>query len=390
MNTILVISFSNLLTDPRVNRQIRFLKDRYQIIAAGYGDPKIDNVDYIDLFPPRNKFIIPVVYRLLALPKKTLSATRLLIGSFDKYYWTKPEILHAYAQIKNVKCDLVLTNDIDTLPISVKLAQDKNLKIVFDAHEYAPREWEENLIFKIFFQRFKSYLCKKYISESDSMLTVCQAIADTYQKDTGIKPTVITNAPDYEDISPIKLSPNQKIQLVHHGGASASRRIDKMIKMMDYLDDRFELNLILIGGLPKYNAFLRKLAEENPNIKFLDPVPMREISQFLNQFDIGLYILEPSNFNNLYALPNKLFEFIQARLAIAIAPSPEMAKVVKEYDCGVVSEDFSPQLMAKSLMQLDIQKINYYKQRSHEAAHNLSAEKNKEILLRLVESVLQE
>jgi hypothetical protein len=31
------------------------------------------------------------------------------------------------------------------------------------------------------------------------------------------------------------------------------------------------------------------------------------------------------------ALPNKFFEFIQARLAVAIWPSPEMSKITKTF-----------------------------------------------------------
>ncbi|MEB3189313.1 MAG: glycosyltransferase [Snowella sp.] len=388
MKTILIISFSNLERDPRVNRQIRFLKDKYNIITAGYGSPNLDKVQYIHLFPVIDKPHIPVFSKLLALPKKSLSAIRLLIGYFDKYYWTKPEIVYAYDQLKETNCDLIISNDIDSLPLSIRLAEHTNSQILFDAHEYAPREWEESIRFRLFFQKFKTYFCNTYIPKVDSMITVCPTIADTYQQDTGINPIVITNAPDYQELEPKFLQNNQKIRLIHHGGSSPSRRIDKMIKMMRYLDDRFELNFLLVGGLPKYNKYLRDLAQDNQNINFLKSVPMRELSGFLNQFDIGVYILEPSNFNNLYALPNKLFEFIQARLAIAIGPSPEMARVVKEHDLGIVAEDFEPKTLAKKIMNLDYEKINYYKNQSHKAAYSLSAESNKHILLNLVQETL--
>jgi len=110
----------------------------------------------------------------------------------------------------------------------------------------------------------------------------------------------------------------------------------------------------------------------------------------LNQYDIGVYILEPSSFNNFHALPNKFFEFVQARLAIGIAPSPEMARIVKEYDLGVVAEDFSPESLATRLMNLDHEKINYYKLQSHKVSRLMSAEQNHKILLDLVRQVLGE
>jgi hypothetical protein len=115
---------------------------------------------------------------------------------------------------------------------------------------------------------------------------------------------------------------------------------------------------------------------------------MPELSRFLNQYDIGVYLLEPVNFNFLHSLPNKFFEFIQARLAVAIGPSPEMARLVREYDLGVVADDFSPQALAQCLLGLDLKRIEYYKSQSHKVAHLLSAEQNKKILLDLVERVL--
>jgi hypothetical protein len=163
-----------------------------------------------------------------------------------------------------------------------------------------------------------------------------------------------------------------------------------MINMMEFADSRFELNLILVGKSITYINHLKKIAKKFPNINFLEPVPMIDLPQYLNQFDVGVYILEPNSFNNKYALPNKFFEFVQARLMIAIGPSPEMARIVTQYDLGVIADDFSPKSLATKLNQLDIDKINYYKQRSHEAAYELSADKNKEIFLDIVNRVLSQ
>jgi hypothetical protein len=163
-----------------------------------------------------------------------------------------------------------------------------------------------------------------------------------------------------------------------------------MIQMMDHLDGRFELNLMLTDANPGYIGRLKRLAKTKSNIHFLPPVPMRALPRCLNQYDMGVYILEPSSFNNFHALPNKFFEFVQARLAIGIAPSPEMAQIVKEYDLGVVAEDFSPESLAQRLMNLDHEKINYYKLQSHKISRLMSAEQNQKILLDLVRQVLGE
>lgn len=374
METIVIISFSNLKSDPRVNRQIRFLSKDYKLITIGFGDPEIEGVGYI-----KGELTKSFYDQVKALIK-------LLFRFYDNYYFQKYEVIHCINILKSLEFDLIIANDIDTLPLALLF----NKKVVFDAHEYAPLEFEDKLKFRLLRQPFVTYLCNKYIPKVDSMITVCESIAKTYQNDAKIEPFVITNAPDYANIEPLLSNSKDIIKLIHHGGANPSRKIENMINMMNYLDDRFELNLILTGNSLDYIKKLKSLSKNKSNIHFHKPVAMRDIVKFISQFDIGIYILEPNSFNNLYALPNKFFEFIQARLAVAIAPSPEMAKIVKQYDCGVVAEDFSPQALAKSLMQLDIDRINYYKQRSHEAAYELSAEKNKEKLLEIVASVLQE
>ena len=107
-----------------------------------------------------------------------------------------------------------------------------------------------------------------------------------------------------------------------------------------------------------------------------------------NEYDIGLYLLRPANFNNRFALPNKFFEFVQGRLAVAIGPSPEMARIVHEYGLGIVAEDFTPETLAQELNNLDPPAIAGFKQAAHAAADELCAERNEGVFLRVVEETL--
>lgn len=98
---------------------------------------------------------------------------------------------------------------------------------------------------------------------------------------------------------------------------------------------------MFVNNNPSYYEKLLNLSKDNPRIKFRDPVPMTGVFQTINDYDIGLFLLLPVGFNNQMSLLNKFFEFIQARLSLAIWPSLEMGKIPREYNCGVVSEDFS-------------------------------------------------
>ncbi|MEB4615419.1 glycosyltransferase family 1 protein, partial [Leucobacter sp. M11] len=94
----------------------------------------------------------------------------------------------------------------------------------------------------------------------------------------------------------------------------------------------------------------------------------------LAEYDVGVFILKPINFNYEWALPNKLFDFVQARLGVIVGPSAEMAEVVRAGGFGVVTENFSPNALAQTLNNVRTEQVDEWKQRAHAAAHALSAE----------------
>jgi hypothetical protein len=145
--------------------------------------------------------------------------------------------------------------------------------------------------------------------------------------------------------------------------------------MMQYLDpEKYELTFMLVPAVREYYGYLVNAARQFKNIHFIEPVETVKIAQTINNFDIGIYILKGYGFNNNHALPNKFFEYIQARLAIAIGPSVEMASIVGQYNLGVCSKSFSPKALARSIMTLSRDEIMNYKNNADKYARELSSE----------------
>ncbi len=374
---IAIISFSNLKNDPRVKRQIKHLSKSYQVLAIGWANPEIEHVDFIDISYRLNK--LHLIFTMLLTT----------IGLYEFAYWKQDQLKIAKNKLKKSSFNdikLIIANDIDSVPLAKSIASEST-KIIFDAHEYSPLEHNDSLIWRIVFKRYKTYLIRKYAPISDLMLTVCDGISKEYHKVFGLNALVITNASNYYKIEPI--STEKKIKLIHHGLALPTRKIENMIKMMDYVDDRFELYLMLVDNNKSYYEKLKKLAFNRKNVFFIPSVPTDEIVLFSSKFDIGLYILEPTNFNNANALPNKFFEFIQSRLAIAIGPSPEMAKIIQQEKNGVVSNDFSPELLAEKLNKLSNEEIDCMKEKSNQLALTLNADENMKILQAEIERLIK-
>lgn len=375
MKQLTIISLSNLKKDPRVKRQINYLKTFYSIRCVGFTDPEIDDVEFIDVSIPFNKL------------KLAFSYLNLLIGRYNTFYWKQKEIQSALKQLKDLQSDLFIANDIDVLPLCLELARSNAAKIIFDAHEFSPLEHNDSFLWRLLFKNYKTKLILKYASKANLMLTVCDGIAKKYTTDFGLNPMVITNAANYVDV-PIKHTNSDKIRLIHHGIAMPTRKIENMIEMMDFVDERFELELMLVHSKSAYYNKLQEMANTRKNVRFIAPVATDDIITFTSNYDIGIYLLEPTNFNNHFALPNKLFEFIQARLTIAIGPSPEMAKIVKENNLGIVTEDFEPKTMALALNKLTQNDINHYKENAANAARRLNSEENMQQLKKEIDKLL--
>jgi glycosyltransferase involved in cell wall biosynthesis len=369
---VLIICFSNLHNDPRILRQVNWLKDKYDVTTLGISPTGVEGISHINYVPYHNSKIFVKGKRML----------RFFSKDYESFYWNET-MCTLLEESKKYSFDLIIANDVDTLPLAVEMSRGKS-KVIFDAHEYAPMEWEENFKWRTLKKPLVMYICHKYIPKVSVATTVCPGIAGLYEKEFGGKFEVITNASEYREYKPTIVAP-EKIKLIYHGNASRSRQTDKQIDLMRLLNKNFELTLMLTGDID-YIKQLKEKAKSFSNVNFLPPVEFSKIVSTINLFDIGLYSLAPTNINNRLALPNKFFEFIQARLAIAISPSEEMARITQNYNLGIVADDFEPESMAEGLNKLSVDDINHFKAQADKSARELSAEKNGEIFLKLIEN----
>jgi hypothetical protein len=81
--------------------------------------------------------------------------------------------------------------------------------------------------------------------------------------------------PFYEELSP-KPTNAECIRLIHHGGLHQSRKLENMIFLMDLLDERFHLDVMLLLNSPRYARYLqqlKELAHKRPRIHFPNQLP---------------------------------------------------------------------------------------------------------------------
>lgn len=377
MSRILIISFSDLSTDPRLDRQITALADHHEVIAAGLGPP-VPDVEFIDLGSPERPVAAEFGRRAVSF---ALMVSR---QHADRVYWRDQTNRSAVRQLISASPDLVIANDLSALPIAFSVAGSS--PVVFDAHELATAEHAEQAWWRLVVAPYLDSLLRSYLPRVSAMMTVSAGIAEIYQSRYGIEPTVVTNAPPRASLQPTASGP--KVRMIHHGVAFRERKLELMVDAVTRLDDRFQLDLMLVPGHQRYDHRLRRMVRRSSRVRLIDPVPQREVVSRCNRYDVGVAFFPPSNDNLRYVLPNKLFEFVQARLAVVVGPSPEMARVVRRYECGLVASEFSAAALANALRSLTPERIQTLKARADEAADDLNAERNSAVLLALVERAL--
>ncbi len=372
---ILILVYSVLQRDVRVLKQLEWLKG-HDITVIGFEDYSNNNVCYI---PINNKF---------TLFHKFIGAFLLTFKLYMIYYWLLPVNKDAYFKIKqqNESFELIISNDIYTLPLALRIK--KNAKLIYDAHEFYPLEHNSNKLWMFFFHGYMNFLHKVYAPKADLMFTIGNFIAHEYKKRYNLNPIVLMNLPVKNNLkqSPIK---SNSIRLVHHGAAFPGRNLELMIDIVKKLDSSFNLDFYLVVTNKKYIQKLLDLIQDCPRINIHPPLNVKELITELNLYDAGFYFLQSKSFNDIYCLPNKLFDFIQARLAVIIGPSPEMKKVVEDYQCGYVTSDFNVDNIVKELSLLSKGKIDQFKQNSNIAAEVLNADSSKNIFLNSVNSLFK-
>ena len=284
---ICIITFSNIARDGRVLRQIKYLSQDYQIKVIGYGLPHPSWIDLPVEFHPIEPYQPSLFTRMADFTY--LGLAQIFPAFYQKWYWRRLTRQKALKIALTDHCDAFHANDWDTLPIAAMASEKFGTKLVFDAHEYAPLEFENRWYWPLQRKGVDWVICQ-YLSKINLATTVVNAIAERYYQEYGLKTQVILNAPEMSDL-PLRKEQNEKIHLVYHGVAGADRNTDKMIYTLQLCDQRFVLDFMLTNMDSPYVQNLISLSASLApgRIFFHNPVDPEEIVKRISEFDIGFF-----------------------------------------------------------------------------------------------------
>ena len=373
-NSVLLLCFSPLRRDPRVLRQLRLLRETYDVATCGFG-PAPDGVEEHYEIPDARTAWWPTDLKY--------AGAYLAARQFARFYRHEPRVKAALELVPKGRFDVILANDLNTVPLALLLEPHRGVHA--DLHEWEPRLPGSGINWRLLGLPYSGWHLRQ-AQRASSVTTVAPGIAAAYEREYGLSSAVVTNAADYAEQEPQPVA--APLRLVHSGGSNPARRLDLMIEAMRGVEGATLEFMLMSTGEGAIDA-LKKQAAGMDNVTFRDPVPYADLVPTLNAYDVGVFLLPPTNYNYEMALPNKLYEYLQARLGIVIGPSPEMARVVREHGLGVVSEDFTAESFREAIRALTVATVREFKQNSHRAAGELSSEMAARPWVEAIEAILR-
>jgi glycogen synthase len=272
------------------------------------------------------------VLRLARLGITTLSILRAVMRETRGY---TPDVVHAH--------------DLDTLLAAWITSRRRGARLVYDAHElYAgfdsnpPRLW----------LAVSRHLEGKLARSAAGVVTVSDEIADSLANTYRLhqRPYVVLNAPrvEYVDLRPH----DGPLRAIYQAAAGPGRSLDDVPEVRGV-----EIHSRVLGGGLATPAHVT----DHP------PVAPEDLVQALAEFDVGLVIDRLDTENARLALPNKLFEYLMAGLAVLVPRAPAMAGLVEREGVGRVYE---PGRLGEALAELaaDRPAVEAMRRRAREVA----------------------
>lgn len=256
--------------------------------------------------------------------------------------------LFILAKCRQFPSDVVHVHDLPLLRLAARLAKERGVPLVFDAHEVYHEQ-------SVLTSRQRARLEReerRHIRQTAVFSTVNQAIADYYEQLYGIKPLVLLNATDtpptgFDEGSRTKLRqaaglPDDARVVLFQGWISPERNLLTMVQSAEHFPPNVYLCLI---GYGDYEAELRKALEGQSwadRVRFLGVIAPEGILSYTAGADAGIIPYQPIDLNHRLCSPNKFFEFVQSGVPVIAHDLPFFREMAKDHGVAAVGDLSTP------------------------------------------------
>lgn len=284
--------------------------------------------------------------------------------------------------------NLLIVEDITLLPFACEYKNhNPHCKILIDLREFYPLEYENDTQWLGGLGRFFTFLCETYLKHIDFAFSVSNGLCERYKKDFHIPCEPFLSLPPFYDVSPHPTK--DKIKILYHGFISPDRSSMELLELGKLLEQTpFSLHIMALSNQKGFLESFTQQTKSLSSLQILQPVAMEDIIPTSLKYDMGLIPFKPTTFNLTHCMPNKLFEYLQARLAILSTPLQDISHFLNTHQCGIIANGFESYDIIQALTSYTKDDINKLKYNAHLVAQKWHLDMNLEILKNVLGDIL--
>jgi len=301
-------------------------------------------------------------------PLRTLLVKIYRPVAFFQYYW------HTLRIVKTSPGDIYHCHDLNTLLLGYMAKRRYGGKLVYDAHELTTELVYISRPEKMVWRVLEWFLIRR----ADEVIATGTYRAEYLAKRYKVAaPTVILNCPPLPVAEVHNRALRQKLGLedetvpviLYQGNFVEGRGLDKLVLAVAHLNR----GVLVLMGWGKLEGELRRLVKKmgvERRVFFTEPVAPDRVVYYCISATVGVVIYRRNSLNNYYATPNKLYEYIHAKLPVVSSDFPALKEVVEGYSLGYTFDPEEPESIAEAINRVlaDEQRYNTMKKNALEAA----------------------
>lgn len=238
--------------------------------------------------------------------------------------------------------DIVHAHDFTALPLGARLARERDVPLVYDAHEFWPGRDRHGRAAP--YQHWRDTRAERRLgSTAAEVVTVGPELAQLLDKHFGWHDvTVVRNTFPMRDTGEPPAAP---VAAVYAGRIGPGRDLETVIAAAP---DLAPLRTVLIG--PADGGYLAGLDTSAADV--LDALPIDEASELLRTSGIALVTLSDKWLNNRIGMPNKLFMAVRAGVPVVASDLPALRRLVTEHGIGRLYRPGDPASLVRAVREV--------------------------------------
>ncbi len=244
------------------------------------------------------------------------------------------------------RCSFIWSVDMDTLAACRLAGIVKRIPVIFDSHEFFSEVPElQNRKIK---KRLWTILERWCIPGANLHFTVSQGLVALYKNRYNCDFQLLRNLPLQKKTEPLPFKVTNTHTLIYQGALNVGRGLEQTIRAMLYIP---EYTFIIVGSgdcLSELQELTSSLNLEK-RVVFKGAVPFEELEKYNGDAMVGMCLLENKGLNYYHSLPNRIFDYMQQGIPVIASDFPDIRSVVKVHETGLLVNDLSPEMIAKTI-----------------------------------------